>query len=444
MFRTVVPYLCCGAGLAPWLAAQQEPDPRLQALERAVQQSTPEAPAGEALAPPVPGQLRLCDLSLDIRAAAGASTARDRVLRGLQGGGHDPRQRGFTLQQAELSLSGAVDPYFTAQVHLVALLDAEENETVVELEEAFLTTQALPYDLQLRAGTFLTGFGRLNPVHAHACDWLDQPLILTRVLGGDGMRGPGARLSWLLPTDTYTELLVGIQDASGEGMRSFLANAEVYGERPIGGRSFTGREVRSFGDFVFSGRLATSVDLSSNSSFGLGGSWALGPNATGGGAETLIWGADFVYKWRPTEQRGWPYVTVQGEFVGRAFDAAAQVDEQDPLNPVAVPQDTLRDHGGYLQALWGFTPGWEVGVRGEWASGSGASYDPGSQTFARGNDPFRADRHRLSPLLAYRPSEFARIRLQYDYDDGDALAEPVHSVWLGFEVLIGKHAAHTY
>jgi TolA-binding protein len=44
---------------------------------------------------------RLLDVSVDVLTTAGGSTERDESLRTLQGGGHDPKRRGFTLQQAE-------------------------------------------------------------------------------------------------------------------------------------------------------------------------------------------------------------------------------------------------------------------------------------------------------------------------------------------------------
>jgi hypothetical protein len=46
--------------------------------------------------------LRLVDVSLDGLIASGASTVRDDPLQVLQGGGHDPRKRGFTVQNVEL------------------------------------------------------------------------------------------------------------------------------------------------------------------------------------------------------------------------------------------------------------------------------------------------------------------------------------------------------
>ncbi|MBZ0252998.1 MAG: hypothetical protein K8I02_06615, partial [Candidatus Methylomirabilis sp.] len=63
----------------------------------------------------------------------------------------------------------------------------------------------------------------------------------------------------------------------------------------------------------------------------------------------------------------------------------------------------------------------------------------------RRDDPRRGTRHRLSPLLAWHPSEFSRIRLQYNYDNATVLERnEAHSVWLGLEFLIGAHPAHQY
>jgi hypothetical protein len=454
MIRLLTAGLVCLATVCH-VPAQQPgtPPTRSEALERALQnldQNPPPAagPAQSVTPSPAPGQrgeLRLTDLSLDITGAVGGSTERDAVLDHLQGGGHDPRKRGFTLGQAELSVGGAVDPYFTAEAHIVYFIDPIPGTSEVELEEAFFTSQALPADLQIKAGQYLTEFGRINPTHPHAWDWQDQPLIITRVFGADGMRAPGARLSWLLPTDNYTEALIGVQNANGDQMTSFLSNAEAYADRPVGGRQFVQRDVRSAGDMLWSARLMTSFDLSDTSSTAFGVSVAFGPNATGDGADTAIYGADFVYKWRPlSTERGWPFFKLQGEVIGRSFQAAAQTDASVPGSPVAVPGTTLHDYGGYLQALYGFTPGWDVGLRGDWVSGSGSSYDQATQTFSRSGDMFRADRWRISPILTFHPSEFSRFRIQYNYDDTDALGSPAQSVWIGFEVLIGKHPPHKY
>ena len=85
--------------------------------------------------------------------------------------------------------------------------------------------------------------------------------------------------------------------------------------------------------------------------------------------------------------------------------------------------------------LWGFRPRWVAGLRGEYATGNHGEYDS--------NDVFRNERTRFSPDLTFYPSEFSKLRLQYNYDHG-ALFGTDHSVWLQLEFLLGAHAAHKF
>ncbi len=449
------------ASAAPALGAPQGPvsPGRQQALSAAREALPPEQQPGQQPLPtstglgsrqgPLPtstgvnaaGQFRLIDISLDVIGSFGTSTAQNDVIQQLQNGHHDPKQRGFTMQQAELAIAGAVDPYFRVDAHITSVLDPE-GETIVELEEAYATSSSLPYGLQLKVGHYLTEFGRINPVHLHDWDWGDQPVIVSRLFGGDGLRAPGARMSWVLPTETYTEAIFGAQNASGETVKSFLANEEVYEEEGIGGRQFTDRTVRSMEDLLYTGRIARSEAISETQTLNFGVSGLFGPNSTGDDASTTICGADFVYLWRPVStDKGWPFFKVQGEWMWRRFEAADQVDESNPLAPVALAGETLKDDGGFLQALYGFQRGWSTGLRGEYATGSGSSYIDGS--FSRAADFDRTDRIRISPILVYQPSEFTRIRLQYNYDESDHLGSgSEHSVWLTFQTLIGVHQPH--
>jgi hypothetical protein len=395
-------------------------------------------------------RLQLMDVSLDVLAAAGWSSATDDALVQLQGGGHDPNQRGFTLQQAELSFQGAVDPYFTGEAHLITFVDPE-GESRFEVEEAFATTSQLPFGLhehglQLELGQFFTEFGRINPQHPHQWDWQDQPFVITRFFGGDGMRGPGVRAGWLTPLPWFSEVHLGVQNADGETMTSFLANDEVFEERGIGGRPFGDPGVRRGDDLVYLARWVNGVDLSDTWSAQLGVSSLFGPNATGGDGRTGIYGTDVVVKWSPLNtDRGWPFLKLQAEMLYRDYhadDFFGCLEEEDCDDPVFLADDDLEDWGFYAQALWGFRRGWAAGLRYEYGTGSGESvlaYD------GRDADPFRADRHRVSPLLVFHPSEFSRLRLQYNYDLADHLGkDDVHSLWAGIEFLFGAHPAHGY
>jgi hypothetical protein len=85
--------------------------------------------------------------------------------------------------------------------------------------------------------------------------------------------------------------------------------------------------------------------------------------------------------------------------------------------------------------LWGFKPRWVTGLRGEYASGNTAANDAG--------DPFRGERYRVSPVLTFFPSEFSKIRLQYNYDHGEQFGD-AHSIWLQVEFMLGAHGAHKF
>lgn len=399
--------------------------------------------------------LRLIDLSFDILTAVGGSTERGSTLRDLQGGAHDPNRRGFTLQQGEFSLMGAVDPYFTAETHIIFGTD------FVELEEAFFTTTSLPYDLQLEGGYFFTDFGRLNPVHPHAWQWVDQPLINTRLFGGEGLRSPGASLSWLTPLPWYSEVIVGVQNAD-EGELTYSFNND---EGAVGGRPAVDSSFKSFEDLLYHARSASSWDLSREVTAVLGFSGLFGSNSSGSDGLTFIYGTDLTVKWLPQRNfRGWPFLLWQTELMKRDYTADRVVagteieggggghdhdeedshDEDEDVVDVDLPSDILRDWGGYSQLLWGFRFPWAAGLRFEYASGSGPSFIDGELT-SRQRDPLRGDRFRLSPLVIYHPTHFSRLRLQYNFDYARFLdGNDAHSVWLSAELMYGAHPAHEY
>ena len=394
-------------------------------------------------------KLRLLDISLDTLLTVGASSEEDDELEVLQGGNHDPRRRGFTFQQAELSFLGAVDPYFLAEAHIIA---SEDN---IELEEAFIQTTSLPASLELEAGYFLTEFGRMNPTHPHAWTWLDQPVINTRLFGSEGMRSAGARVSKLLNTPWYSAFHLGAQNADGERMPSFLGGeiAHQHGheeeegdghdhELGIGGRPIDDQSVQNLGDLVYLARWENSFDISETWTTKIGLSGLYGPNFTGSDGETWIYGTDFFFKWVPKmNERGRPFFRLSGEVMVRDLEADEfYEEEEDEL----ISGDTLTDWGLYLEGLYGFKGRWSAGLRYEYASGSGSNLEHEGAYPSRDNDPFRDDRTRISPLLVYSPSEFSRIRLQYNYDEADHLDDEAHSVWLGLEALIGAHPAHSY
>jgi hypothetical protein len=419
------------------------------------------------LARPVPGAtLRLLEPSMNIITAVGGSTVPDEDIAKLEGGAHDPKRRGFTLQEAELSLFGAVDPYFNGEAHFVFTEDG------VETEEAFATTTSLPWNLQVKAGYFLTDFGRINPTHPHAWPWVDQPVINTRMFGGDGLRSAGAQVNYLLPLPFYSELVLGVQNANNGGLTpSFFV---PVGETTVGGRPSVNDSVANMEDLLYLTRSATAFNVSDDWAGLIGFSGLFGPNSTGPDAPTFIYGADLTLKWRPADNfRGWPFLVWQSEVMKRDFTAdpfvAPVVEDEEHaeaellgFGPGRVqhadhgghdhggggepgefdenlPGSILRDWGFYTQLLYGFHYRWAAGIRYEFADSDGQSV--GGTT----NDYLRDARHRVSPLLLFNPTEFSRLRLQYNYDNATFLPDSnASSIWMSLEILFGTHPAHQY
>lgn len=417
------------------------------ALDQALAELPKPHPTHEHEAP----SLRLIDLSLAVVGAAGVSTATDEELESLQGGGHDPNRRGFTLQAAELSLSGMVDPYFMAEAHIAA-----SPEHGVELEEAFITTTALPYGLEAKAGYSLIEFGRINSSHMHAWTWMDQPVIATRLLGGDGSRAPGARVAWLAPLGWYSQLTVGAYNADDESMASFQGEAgghdhDDHGDEPertTGGRLRSDElTTGSMADLACLIRWENAADLG-GAEVKLGLSWLTGPNASGDGMRSDLYGADLVVGAKPASG---PFTAIKATIEAMYRSAEVPDSEEAGEDEVAgttddfiAAQDTLVDWGLYAQVELGIGERWSCGVRGEYATASGDSVDHAGM-IDHDEDALRDTRIRISPLVAFRPSEFSRLRVQYDYDKAEHLADgEAHSVWLGLDVLIGAHPAHGF
>lgn len=407
------------------------------------------------------------DIGLVGTFAVGGSTADD-IEGGLELGGHDPNQNGFTIQGVELNIQGAVDPYFRANANILFSVDAE-GESFLELEEAWMETVSLPWNLQLRAGEILTDFGRINTQHPHSWGFVDSPLAPARYLGADGLRNPGARLGWLAPTPFFAELSLGVQDSQGEGASSFRSSGHDHGDTadddlPFGFRhSDNDRGVEHVGDMLFTPRLAMSFDLTDSQTLVLGASGAFGPNSSGssGDTRTQIYGLDAYWKWKPANAHGgFPFVSLQGEIMYQRYELGAfDWDENgdgvadpgelvDPATglPAVLSGETVNDWGFYTQLLYGFRKGWVAGLRGDYVTGSLGDYEQLGLTLDGapvGRDLLRRERWRLSPNLTWYPSEFSKIRLQYNYDNRADVGVD-HSVWLQFEFLLGAHAAHKF
>src|SRR6266550_4643499 len=282
-----------GAGASPSPASGSFPT-----TDTSVVTSAPETisstGAGASLTQPITigGGKNYMNISLDGLFALAYSSAAD--LHNIEVGDHDPQQRGFNARNTELAFDGAVDPYFEGFANIVFKLD-NDNETQVEVEEAFMQTTSLPFNLQLKGVQFFAAFGRLNPTHPHTWDFVDTPLVNGLFLGPDGLRGVGAQASWTLPLPWYSQLIFASQNGRGSTGFSFRNPGD---DGMFFDRVTTDREARGLQDFVWIPRWENSVDLSPTQVVLAGVSGAFGSNETGANSRTQIYGADLLYKWK--------------------------------------------------------------------------------------------------------------------------------------------------
>ena len=295
-------------------------------------------------------------------------------------------------------------------------MDADLNFGLfgVEIEEAYGTTLDLPFGFQGRFGQFLTRFGRLNPTHPHAWDFVDQPFPIGRVFGGEGNRGLGIELSWLAPLPWSVELVASAMNSDGEGtMRSF------YGARDLG--------ISGVQDFTYVTALKQFFPLTDDWSLAFGLSGAFGPNSTGRSNRTDVYGTDLYLKYRPITRQSSMALALQSEWFYRRRQ---------------VPDDLLQDLNGYSQLVWIFMKRWGAAIRHEY--GSPSIGDDGNVSTVDPLDPAWVEsRHRLSANVSFWPSEFSRFRLQAARDL-PGYRDAVWSVFLSAELVTGAHGAHAF
>lgn len=104
-----------------------------------------------------------------------------------------------TLQESEASFQAVIDPFARADFFLAI------GEEGIEVEEGFISFTTLPAGLLLKAGKMRAHFGRLNAFHNHTLPWIDRPIVMLNLLGGDatdpdtGIKDAGFSVSRLIP-----------------------------------------------------------------------------------------------------------------------------------------------------------------------------------------------------------------------------------------------------
>jgi len=348
------------------------------------------ATAGQGGAAPWARLLVLPDIS-----AVGSFAA---VLDGYDVAGQSPRdgpqgpagKPTFLFQELELGLQGVIDPYFRANVYI------SFTPGGASVEEAYLTTLALPGGLQVKAGLLYAPFGRLNLLHPHTWEFVDAPLARGRLLATETLGGPGVDLLWLAPVPWFAELQLAAQTTdpygSGEGRLTGTAKLQQF--------------------FSLAEPLTLGVGLSA------------ARRDEGAGAWRDLANLDLFLKYRPVSGRA--YLALQAELYARRFRGSPPA----AIGAEALFQGDGRDGtGGYAQLTW----------RQDTWLGYGVRYDraPAAGEAAAGTE------QRWSAVGNWYPSEFSRLALQVAHDRRPGGASGWESI-LHLEFIMGAHGAHPF
>ncbi|MFZ0453124.1 MAG: hypothetical protein WAM24_05185, partial [Ignavibacteriaceae bacterium] len=270
-------------------------------------------------------------------------------------GAHDKGKIIFDYPSLELYVDGYLNPYARA----AADISYEGEEFGVEELYANIV-RGLPLDIQIKAGKYLLGFGKINTVHGHAWPFLKRPLYQQIYFGEEGFNDIGINLSFLIPTsDFYTNLDLGIFKGDA------IANAEVPGISLSDINSLRGSSP------IFTGRLCSFFTLSdfSNLETGISASFGVHANSSyyyhinniepviNGSLRYFYSGFDFKYKHRPDSYTA---LTVQGEAILNNRDVLRTSGQE---NIRSFYKEKINTFGAFIFIDYLFNKQYSIGVK---------------------------------------------------------------------------------
>jgi hypothetical protein len=292
----------------------------------------------------------------------------------------------LNLQEAEASFQAIVDPYARADFFLSASPEG------LEIEEGFITFPTLPGGVLMKVGKMKAQFGKVNTQHSHVLPWVDVPLPMANLLGGEeGLNDSGISVSKLVLNP------VMFLEATGE---IYQGDNDLF-------------KSHKRGNLAYVGRLRGYRDITEGTNLDVGTSIAYGHNDAGPDFTTTVYGLDATIRYRPLRR------AIYRRFIGRTelFWSRRQ---QEPEQANAF--------GAYVSGEYQFAQRWFAGARYDFSD--------------RAADPLLRDKSG-SLLLTYWPSEFSQVRGQFRHT---RYAEGADANELLFQFLfsIGAHGAHVF
>ena len=339
-------------------------------------------------------------------------------------------KRGFSLGETELTMSANVDQLFFGQATL-----AVEPDDSIGVEEAFGQTTALGHGLTIKGGRFFSGIGYSNSVHAHAWDFAD-PSLMQRAFLGDNYSDDGVQLSWIAPLPVYVEL----GGELGRGVHPPGSDRDKNGAGSATLFAHVGDDIGTGGSYrVGLSTLRTSTDGNGTALVDIDDRTGTISPFVG---DTRLYGVDVVYKWAPDGNPKYRNFKLIAEWFTARRDGTLIFDQSGALGLGATAEPfRLHQSGWYVQSVYQFHPEWRVGLR--YDQLDEGSWDAGPVAAANGVTKPDFTPRRYSAMIDWNPSEFSRLRLQFNQDKSQ-LGINDNQVFLQYVYSLGSHGAHKF
>ena len=355
------------------------------------------------------------------------------------------RKSQFSIQEAEFYFKSNIDPYWSGNLSLGA--HYHEGHFEWDLEEAFIETLFIP-QFTARSGKFYGLLGKHNDLHTHNYPFIDPPLINQTLFGKHGFGGYGFSGAWLAPLPWYT-------DATAQW--------------------FYTQDVKDISGIL---SLKSLWDIQDHSTLELALSY-------GKGIESLkkVYSASLTYKWKPLNESKKRSLIWTAEFLQGEADPEKQEKAKDQVKTAVRQEIQARS----IQNIWGRLQSRRGGEHSGHGNSNHGDSNPGHSDGRSGhahgeispNEDFhipsswggfssdiqwqflsswrlqgRAEwlaplkwneisAQKYSLLLAFAPTEYSAIRLQY-YTKKIKGGGWGHGLAIQRNVSMGAHPAHKY
>lgn len=351
-------------------------------------------------------------------------------------GGHEHGglSEGFNLRETEIAFSASVDPYFDVWALFAA------SEEGFSAEEVYFQTRRLPAGLTLKAGKFLSGIGYANKQHPHQWDFVDQNLPYQLLLGDHGLNEKGIQISWLPKLPFYLQLGAELLQGENEKIANYMGGDEFPSEDPDAEPVTLSKQA---GPRLFTGFVKIAPEIGYDHALQFGLSYASSQkhqevhdeDGDGIAGEVLdgkaqLFGADLVYKYDSPREYGAGDLVLVTEYLFRKKD----LDILGTNSSAVSKQD-----GFYFQAVYGIAPRLQLAARCEAAGLTNEQNENGV------NSNFGTSK-RWSAALTFNPTEFSRIRAQYNRGEiwRGGEKDKLDQFMLQVQLSVGAHGAHRF